>query len=214
VRRTQRAQVHLAVGATAGTAVGLVAGLSLGWAYAPPTGWDVAGLVFLGWTWATVAPMNAAATASHATDEDPTKRATHVILVSCSIASLISVGYLLLRAGADGGATRILVAALGVSTIVMSWLVIHTVFALRYAVLYYTPPAGGVDFGKDAEPRYVDFAYLAFTIGMTFQVSDTAIARPGIRMTVLRQALISFVFGSVILATAVNLVASLASDRA
>jgi uncharacterized membrane protein len=85
------------------------------------------------------------------------------------------------------------------------------VFALRYAHVYYTEPEGGIDFkSKGAErPDYIDFAYTAFTVGMTFQVSDTDITRREMRRQVLWHALISFLFGAVILATTVNVIASL-----
>jgi uncharacterized membrane protein len=81
---------------------------------------------------------------------------------------------------------------------------------LRYARLYYTEPIGGVDFNADDKPSYTDFAYLAFTIGMTFQVSDTALSSRAIRSAALRHALLSYLFGTVILATTVNFVAGLA----
>jgi uncharacterized membrane protein len=86
---------------------------------------------------------------------------------------------------------------------------VHTVFALRYAHIYYTPPKGGIDFKMEPEPDYRDFAYTAFTIWMTFQVSDTDITQPVMRRAVLRHALLAFLFGSVILATTVNVIAGL-----
>jgi uncharacterized membrane protein len=67
-----------------------------------------------------------------------------------------------------------------------------------------------VDFNQDDPPRYADFAYLAFTIGMTFQVSDTDLKTTEIRATALRHALLSYLFGSVILAATINLIAGLA----
>ena len=95
-------------------------------------------------------------------------------------------------------------------TIFLSWGVIHTVYALRYARLYYAAPVGGIDFKhKGYDPCYRDFAYVAFTVGMTYQVSDTDIGAHEIRYTVLRHALLSFFFGAVILATTVNVIASL-----
>jgi uncharacterized membrane protein len=91
---------------------------------------------------------------------------------------------------------------------VLSWAVVHTVFALRYAHEYYTPPVGGIDFKSgEYEPDYGDFAYLAFTVGMTFQVSDTDVGSRSVRRTVLRHALISYLFGAVILALVVNVIA-------
>jgi uncharacterized membrane protein len=96
-----------------------------------------------------------------------------------------------------------------VFTVVLSWTVVHTVFMLRYAHEYYTPPVGGIDFKSgDYEPDYRDFAYLAFTVGMTYQVSDTELNRREIRHTLLRHALLSYLFGAVILALLVNVIAS------
>ena len=72
--------------------------------------------------------------------------------------------------------------------------------------------SSGIDFNQDdGQPAYVDFAYLAFTIGMTYQVSDTDLKARTIRATALRQAPLSFVLGAVILATTINLVAGLSS---
>jgi uncharacterized membrane protein len=96
-------------------------------------------------------------------------------------------------------------------TVVVSWTVVNTVFTLRYARLYYRGAGGGVDFGTDSTqpPDYRDFAYLAFTIGMTYQVSDTMLRDRGIRRTVLLHAVLSYVFGVVIVSAGVNVVAGL-----
>ena len=81
-----------------------------------------------------------------------------------------------------------------------------TVFTLRYAHEYYSVPEGGITFGED--PDYQDFAYFAFTVGMTFQTSDSGVSSRRIRRTVLRHALLAYLFGAVILAVMVNVVAS------
>jgi uncharacterized membrane protein len=97
-------------------------------------------------------------------------------------------------------------------TVVLSWTVVNTVFTLRYADLYYAAAPDAIDYGMPAAadpPEYRDFAYLAFTIGMTYQVSDTTLRDPRIRRVVLFQALMSYVFGVAIVATGVNLVAGL-----
>jgi uncharacterized membrane protein len=80
---------------------------------------------------------------------------------------------------------------------------------LRYALLYYSDEPGGIDFGPAEPPSYRDFAYLALTLGMTFQVSDTALGTTVMRATALRHALLSYLFGAIILAVAINLVAGL-----
>ena len=114
-----------------------------------------------------------------------------------------------------------LVASLAVASIALAWSVVHTLFTLRYALIYYDPEqggtagkVGGIDFGPSARPKYSDFAYLAFTIGMTFQVSDTQVGTSELRSTVLRHALLSYLFGALILAATVNLLVSLATPRA
>jgi uncharacterized membrane protein len=106
----------------------------------------------------------------------------------------------------------VLLEALGIVTIAISWLVVHTTYTLRYADLYYSAePPGGIDFKVrgDYHPDYRDFAYVAFTVGMTYQVSDTDIQSPRMRRAVLGHALLSFLFGAVILAAAVNVIAGL-----
>jgi uncharacterized membrane protein len=94
-------------------------------------------------------------------------------------------------------------------SVFVSWTLIHTVFTLRYARLYYSGKTGGIDFNDSGDPDYGDFAYLSFTIGMTFQVSDTNIQSKKIRRTALRHAWLSFPLGVVIIATSINLVAGL-----
>jgi uncharacterized membrane protein len=84
---------------------------------------------------------------------------------------------------------------------------VHTVFALKYAQLYHSGPGGGIDFNQDEPPRYSDFAYLAFTIGMTFQVSDTDLTSGAMRRLALRHSLLSYLFGAVILAMTINITA-------
>lgn len=82
-----------------------------------------------------------------------------------------------------------------------------TVYVLRYARLYYSPPDGGIDFhGEDPDYRV---AYLGLTIGMTFQVSDTDLTGKRVRRGALHHALLSYLFGTVIVAITVNSVAGL-----
>jgi len=210
--RAGRASTRVSVAAVAGIATAIVTGVFGSADYAASVGWVCAATVFLVWTWAVVASLDATQTASHATREDPSKRATQLLVLGASVASLFGVGYLLVQASSAHGGARGLAAAVGVLSIVVSWLVLHTLFTLRYALLYYAGNDRGVDFNQTAPPRYTDFAYLAFTIGMTFQVSDTQLTTHTIRASALRHALLSYLFGSLILAATVNLVASLASS--
>jgi uncharacterized membrane protein len=206
------ARTRITVGVVVGLAVAVIAGTLGSWVYAPALGWICGAIVYLTWTWAVVSGMDPGQTANHATREDPPKRETQLLIIGASIASLAGVGYLLVRASSSTGAAQAVAAALGVMSVAVSWVVVHTLFTLRYALLYYTDDNHGVNFKQTSPPRYSDFAYLAFTVGMTFQVSDTDITSHTIRATALRHALLSYLFGSLILAATVNLVASLASS--
>ena len=195
-----------AVSAGAGVVVGVGVAAASSWAYALPIGWIVAAGVFLAWTWAQVTDMNAADTHDHAMSEDPGRETADAIIIAASLASLGAVVFLLSRAGAGN---RPFTAAISLTSVGMAWIVVHTLFMLRYARLYYTEPQGGIDFNQDAPPAYQDFAYLAFTLGMTYQVSDTALENATMRATVLRHTLLSYVLGAVVLAATINLVVGL-----
>jgi uncharacterized membrane protein len=178
-------------------------------ALAPAIGWIVAALCYLGWIWFIVGRMTPEETAAHSLKEDPTRGGADATLLVASAASLIAVGVVLIRAGHATGAERVLQILLATSSVVFSWLVTHTVYMLRYATIYHQGSDGGVDFNQDTPPRYLDFAYLAFTIGMTFQVSDTSLTSSVMRGTALRHALLSYLYGTVIIALTINLVAGL-----
>jgi uncharacterized membrane protein len=96
-----------------------------------------------------------------------------------------------------------------VSSVVLSWIMVHTVFMLRYARAYSAEPSGGIEFNEKEAPTYGDFAYFSFTIGMTYQVSDTTITAKAVRRLTLHHALLSFLFGAVLLGLVINVVGTL-----
>jgi uncharacterized membrane protein len=149
-----------------------------------------------------------AATAHLALREDPRRATADALLLVASVASVLAVG-LVITAGPASPGARDARATLAVASVALSWTVVQTVFTSHYARLYYSHPAGGIDFNQQAPPRFSDFAYLAFTVGMTFQISDTNLETPTLRATVLRHALLSYLLGAVIPATTINLVSSL-----
>ena len=177
---------------------------------APLIGWDTLALLYCVWVWVAVRRMDPATTAAHSTTESPGRDLTDLVLLGASVASLAAVGFVLFGAGDQLGATKYVQAGLAVFSVIVSWILVHTVFTLKYARLDYRGPDGGIDFNEEEDPQYADFAYLAFTIGMTFQVSDTNLQTKPIRRTALRHALLSFPLGTVIIATTINLVAGLA----
>ncbi len=200
---------RITVAAAVGVIAGVIVGLTVGWPYVPAVGWITAAVVYLIWTWLLVGPMDADATEKHATshgDDDSTPRMAELIVVLASLASLAGVGYLLVAESTHG--RDVASAVVGILSVAASWIAVHTAFMLRYARLYY--PDKSIDFHQPGiTPTYLDFAYLAFTIGMTYQVSDTDLVTHQVRRTVLFQALVSFLLGAVILAMTINLVAGL-----
>jgi uncharacterized membrane protein len=199
---------RLAVAAAIGALALLVAwAAGARWSVSILIGWDAATVVFLTWVWVTIGPMDAASTARSALSEDDSRAAADTTLLSASVASLVAVGLTLAEANKASGVDALLLTIVGVLSITLGWAAIHTTFTLGYARLYYKPPIGGIDF--ESEPDYRDLAYMAFTVGMTYQVSDTQITRREIRRTVIKHALLSFLFGTAIIAVTINVVANL-----
>ena len=192
-------------------AVGLVAGVVVGWpvdlSYGLLSGYLGAAGTYLTWTWVVVARLDATETRSHARREDAGRTVTELVVLGSAVASLGAVA-LLLASSSTGSKT--VQALLSVLSVAVSWLSVHTVYTLRYGRLYYADDAGGIDFNEDDPPCYLDFAYFAFNLGMSFQVSDTDISRKVIRATALRHALLAYLLGAVVVATTINLVSGLA----
>jgi uncharacterized membrane protein len=202
---------RIVVAALAGAIAAAVVGESTKLRYAPAAGWIVAAAVYVTWTWLKIIRMGPRETEDHATEAggDSARATTEIIVLLASISSLAGVGYLL-AAGNAKGLDADIAALVGVLSVATAWAVVHTVYALRYAKKYFEDPVGGIDFGDD--PTYRDFAYLAFTVGMTYQVSDTDLRTSPMRRIALQHAMLSYVFGTVILAITINLVVSLGNS--
>jgi uncharacterized membrane protein len=185
--------------------------LALGpWQAAVAIGWDIAAAGWIGWTAGHIIPMGADDTRDVALMEDGSRATRDAMLLAASLASLVGVVIVLLKAASEKGAAHTLLTALGGVTVVLSWATVHLIFTLRYAQLYYGG-GGGIDFHDHRRPDYGDFTYVAFTIGMTYQVSDTDLTGKGVRMTALRHALLSYLFGTAAIAVTINVVAGLLS---
>ena len=197
----------------AGLATGSLLSQHQNGAIATLGGWDVGGLVLLALAWLTITSAGPEETQRRAAAEDPGRTVVYVLVLLTSAVSLLAATPLVRGARAlPTGESRVLIA-LCLATVALSWTLTHTAFCLRYAHLYYREDAegvGGVEFPGQAKPCYFDFAYLAFTVGMCFQVSDATLSSPQIRRTVLLHALLSFVYNSAILAFVLNLAFGLA----
>lgn len=192
-----------------GVATGLLASLSTKWQFALLAGWDAAALIYTFITWHIVRHMDGETTELHALGEDPSRKVADTLMLLAIVCSLVAVGTMLAATAGTHGSAALINIGFGVISIVVSWATLHTLFMLHYAEQYYTAPKGGVSFGDTQQPSYQDFAYLAFTVGMAFQVSDTAITTRRIRRTTLKHAVVSYIFGTFIVAATVNLLAGL-----
>jgi len=182
------------------------------WGLALVGGWDAAALAFLLTTWPIIIRADSSRAAQLAAREDETEGSARALLVGASVASLLGVGYALYLAGRESGVQRVPLISGAVLTVMLSWTVVNTVYTLRYADQHFRSKPGGIAFGDrngQEQPSYRDFAYVAFTIGMTYQVSDTTLRDPRIRRTVLAHAILSYLFGVVIVAGSVNLISGL-----
>jgi uncharacterized membrane protein len=199
---------RLAVAFVAGTAAGALSILSGTSILAPLVGWDVAAITIIVWSWLGEWRLDAATTAAHALRVNPGRATADVLLLVASVASIGAVAGVI--AAATSHASQVTAAGVGLASVVLSWTLVHTVYAARYATVYYAAKPS-IEFDEHIPPRYSDFAYLAFTIGMSYQVSDTKLTGTFVRGVVLRHALLSYGLGAVVLAATINLVAGLAN---
>ena len=208
VRLDQRRRLLIAapLGSTAGAATAFF----FPWQLSVLLGWDVAAAFIVGSVWSFVAVLDAASTHEVAMREDDSRAIVDLIVVIASLISLVGVVVGLAHARTHSGTVSSVLTGVAVFTVFLSWFTVHTLFVLRYAHLYYTAPVGGIAFADSEEaPDYLDFVYFAFTVGMTFQVSDTDIDKRAIRRAVTRHALLSYLYGTVIVGVAINVVGNL-----
>jgi uncharacterized membrane protein len=170
--------------------------------------WDAFAFVLLAFVWAMIWSCDAGDSQKRAKTEDPGRTAIWVLVLFASAFSFFASGYVLRQAKsfAPGYAALWIILCLG--AVALSWLLTQTSWTLRYAHLYYRDDSegiGGLDFPGDREPDDFDFAYHAFTVGMTFQVSDVVIKSPQIRRATLMHGCMSFAYNTAIIALALNL---------
>jgi uncharacterized membrane protein len=207
--RTASAGQRVTVAMLGGTVAGVVVSLFTVPSAAILAGWDVAVVIYLLWVWIAVSRLDPGTTARLAKREDPSSAVAELVVLGAGTAVLVAVGFALVRAGEATGGMKAFLVTLGLLSVVLSWTVVHTVYALRYARAYYSEPPGGIEFNETEPPTYTDFAYFAFTVGMTFQVADTNITSKAVRRITLHHALLSYLFGAVLLGLVINVVSTL-----
>jgi uncharacterized membrane protein len=191
----------------AGVIVATIVGLVMNPAAAALAGIAGGGAAFVVVSWVVLWPMDAERTRHTVRREDFRPVVEELAVNSAALFALAGVVSLIIGGSAQGKGSA-LVALIGVF---LSWAALHLMYATRYAFLYYAGPdgtgaGGGIDFNSSVPPAYRDFFYFSYNLGMTYQVSDTAVSSSIVRGVALRHCLLSYVFGVVILATTINLV--------
>ena len=192
---------------TLGTLAVVVMAFVAPWQLAVLTGWIVAASAFLIGVWRVILTSDGERTRQLSTREDDSQPVGTLLIVVASTGSLAGALLALHKAARVDRPESVLLTVASVLVVVVSWLVVNTEYTLRYADHFYKPPVGGVEFPGADVPDYRDFAYLAFTIGMTYQVSDTSLLTPRFRRLLLAHAAAAYVFGVVIVAAVINIVA-------
>lgn len=201
---------RLIVGALVGIGVALLTGPWLGLWAGVLAGWAAAAVTVVTWILLVTWPMDGDATRDHATQEDPGRRVARLVSTLGALASLGGVVVVLMERPSSGtGARSVWIAVIVLLAVVSSWFLIQVDSMLRAARMYYTDPVGGIEFHQTEPPAYTDFAYVSFGLGLTYQVADTDVQRTEFRRAFLIQSLLGYLFGAVILATIINLIASL-----
>jgi uncharacterized membrane protein len=176
--------------------------------------WDAFCVAVLTSTWIVIFSCSPARIRKIAGREDGSRLFVFIFVLVSSIASMATVLFLVLSKG--GSPDRGIYIAVAIGGMLLSWIMVHTIFCFHYANMYYGNDdqqpqmhAGGLEFPKEKAPDYLDFAYFSFVIGMTFQVSDVVITSREIRRQVLIHGLLAFALNTFVVALTVNLIAGL-----
>ena len=195
--------VRITLGAGIGLVVGLIVGFAAGPSLGVLAGIAAAGISTVAAGWLALWPLDAAATRTFVQGENIRPVAEEIIIVAAALCGMVAIVVLLLTGHSANGVALAVAAPIGVAA---GWAGLQLTYATRYAHLYYETPEGGIDFNNDHAPAFSDFFYFSHNLGMTYAVSDNSVSSGTIRAIVLRHCLLSYVFGTVILATTINLV--------
>ncbi|KRF44351.1 hypothetical protein ASH01_10000 [Terrabacter sp. Soil811] len=172
------------------------------------SGFVVAGLAFAAPLLIHILGHDAPATREKVQGRDGDAAWYDVVVIFVGLASLAGVTILLVGGRALGGA-EVVDAVVGVGAVAVGWLCVHTVYVLRYARVYYASPRPPIDFNQDEDPTFSDFAYFSFNLGMAYQVSDTDLKSSDVRRVVLGHTLLAYLYGTIVIAATINLVAGI-----
>lgn len=210
--RRSRLLIGVGAGLIGGVATKL-AGASL--ATVSLVGWNLGACVFLALTWALLVRAEEAEVRQRAAQEDETQFALLIIIVTAIVASLAAIVMVLVGAKGGHGLERTAAPVLAVLTLVVSWLMLQTIFVVHYAHRHFADrnrdgsDDGGFKFPGEPARTYRDFIYLSLCVGATFQVSDPEVTRSSLRNLVAVHSAIAYFYNTAILALGINIVAGL-----
>jgi uncharacterized membrane protein len=183
--------------------------------------WIAFGLCIIIMDWIIILTAHPAEIRKIASIEDSSRTLIFLFVIVASLMSLLAILFLLLSTKNQSDAVVTARVLLAMASVIVSWWLVHTIFTLRYAHMYYaTDPdddkklkhLGGLEFpGDEKEPDYLDFVYFSFVVGMTFQVSDVEISARSIRRLAWLHGLISFAFNTAIVALSINVISGMVS---
>lgn len=173
--------------------------------------WNAASLTYLVLYWLTILRADAKLTRRRARSYDQTAYIIFLLVTIAACASVVAIGFVMGDVKSLAFWPKALHLGLSIGALVLSWMLIHTVFAFHYARRYYAPaslegPAAGLKFPGVDEPDYFDFAYYSFVVGMTSQVSDVCVTSGQLRRTTLAHGVLSFLFNMAVLAMSINVI--------
>jgi uncharacterized membrane protein len=174
--------------------------------------WDFFSFCILALMWIRIIRANPQSVSQSAKLQDSSQTAIFVFVVVSACTSLLALAVLLHTAKDLSRAKLNEHILLSAATVICSWVLVHTVFALHYANVFYkacTKEGDGLLFPEEKCPDYMDFAYFSFVIGMTSQVSDVQISSRQIRRLALVHGMVSFAFNVVIVALTINIISGL-----
>lgn len=171
---------------------------------------------FLVFSWVVILASHPKELRNIVSEQDSSRSLIFLFVLFAAFISIFAIIVLLHHAPDSSKRGLTFNISLSASAVFCSWTLIHTIFALRYAHLYYTypdadahsqgKPKRGLEFPGTSVPDYLDFAYFSFVVGMTFQVSDVQITSRSIRRLALLHGFLSFVYNTIIIALSINII--------
>jgi uncharacterized membrane protein len=183
--------------------------------------WDAAMFCFLFLSWIEMLKATPESMSRNAKFQDDGRVVILSLILATACASLLAIGFILHDSKGLSSGPLFLHVTLSISTIVGSWLLVHTIFASHYAKDYYQDDSstleiddiGGLDFPNCSQPDYWDFLYFSFVVGMTSQVSDVQVLSRSMRRLTLFHSVLSFFFNTAIVAMSINIIAGLIGGK-